>query len=66
MIIILLSSTTAINAKGTPTVYGVHTPVEASLAGIEWIFVLASFVFVIGLILINNGRTLKSQIEKAN
>ena len=60
----LLSSNIGVNAAGTPTVYGVHTPVEASFSGIEWLFILATFVFVMGLILINNGRSLKKQIEK--
>ena len=63
MIAFLLSSNIGVNAQGTPTAYGVHTTVDASFSGIEWLFILASFVFVMGLVLVNNGRTLKKQIE---
>ena len=51
-------------AHSTPTVYGVHTPVETNLGGLEWIFILAAFVFLVGLILILNGKALKSQLNK--
>lgn len=67
----LLSNITIISAKdpevkgvSVPTVYGIHDPIDTSLGGIEWIFILALFVFVAGLVLIANGKSLKSQIEK--
>ncbi len=61
---IFLATPIVAQASGTPTVYGVHTPVETSLAGIEWIFVLASFVFFLGLTLVTNGKALNSQIDR--
>lgn len=61
---ILLSNTIAVHAKDTATVYGVHDPVDANLGGLEWIFILASFVFLTGQVLIVNGKTLNNRIEK--
>ncbi len=68
---LLLSNITVISAKdpevkgvSVPTVYGIHDPIDTSLGGIEWIFILALLVFVTGLILIVNGKSIKSQMEK--
>lgn len=69
--VILSLNTTAIYAKvpdvkgvSVPTVYGIHDPVDANLGGIEWIYLLALFTFLTGLILIVNGKALKSQSNK--
>ncbi len=71
LLIFLLSNINIVSAKvpevkgvSIPTVYGVHDPIDTSLGGIEWIFILALFVFIAGLVLIVNGRSLKSQVEK--
>jgi hypothetical protein len=70
LIVLLLSNVTLASAKdpqvlgaSVPTVYGVHDPIDTSLGGVEWIFVLASLVFVIGLLLIINGKALKDRLE---
>ncbi len=60
----LLLNVASAHAVGTPTVYGIHTPIETNLGGLEWIFVLASLVFLMGLLLVVNGRTLKNRLEQ--
>ena len=68
---VLLFNTTTIYAKvpdvkgvSVPTVYGIHDPIDTNLGGIEWIFLLALFTFLIGLVLIVNGKALKEQSNK--
>ncbi len=60
----LLLSTSTIYAKDIPTVYGVHDPIDASLGGLEWIFILASGLFIAGQVLIVNGKALNKRIDK--
>lgn len=59
-----LASTQTIYAKDIPTVYGVHDPIDASLGGIEWVFLLASGLFVAGQVLIVNGKALKKRMDQ--
>ncbi len=66
-LIILMLSVTPISAKdvkGVQTVYGVHDVIETNLGGVEWIFTLATFLFLTGQVLIVNGKTLKNQLKK--
>ncbi len=36
-----------------------HTPVDTNLGGLQWIFLLSSVLFVFGVVLIVNGKSLK-------
>ncbi len=60
----LLLSTSTTYAKDIPTVYGIHDPIDASLGGAEWIFMLASGLFIAGQVLIVNGKVLNKRINK--
>ena len=61
--VLFINMMSSIYAKDpTATVYGVHEPIDTSLGGIEWLFVVASASFVMGLILIANGKALKNAL----
>ncbi len=36
-----------------------HTPVDTNLGGVQWVFLLSSVLFVFGVVLIVNGKSLK-------
>lgn len=64
---ILSFSTSATYAKvpeSISTIYGIHEPIDTSIGGVEWIFTLALFVFVTGLVLMVNGKIIISQLKK--
>lgn len=41
-----------------------HTPVDTYFAGVEWLFLLSGIVFLLGLVLILNGKSYIKSIEK--